>query len=768
MMASRRADRIGPAMLGIAALVTAASAHEGHKTEATRGVIRIGNDLFLADEVRAAVGISFGEVALGPVERTLEARARVFAPPERQGFASSRIGGRLRSILVRPGDRVERGQVLGEVESLELEAVQGELLRAKVVLSLEEANLARVRALQAEQNVPEREVFAAETSAKEARVLYEGMRRKLLALGLDDSRIDGVVGTRQTLPSLPVVAPLSGRVVHVDVEVGRIVEPTEHLFHILDLSRVQIEGEVPEDRAAPVRAGMDARAAFAALPGETFPLRVERVAPALEGDLRALRFWAEVENPDEVLRPEMSGVITVVLERETGATLAPRAAVVRRGAAWFAFVEEALSDTDRENLGKKLEDREEPLPAWAQALAQRTLSEPGARKVSRRLLVLGRRSPTEVEILDGLYPGDRVVLQGGHLFATLFVQGVLEVPEEVRRNIGLRTEEVLPRVLDEVTAGVAVVDLPPGRRACLSPRLPGKVASVRARVGDAVAAGDTLAEIESLEVEALSLDLITASLRLDLLRSSRERTAKLALAGIPAGREALAAESAVLEQETVAQSLTRRLLSLGVPPERVEESVRDRTPIRTLPIAAPIGGRVSAVRAEIGRVVTPQDRLVEIVDVSKVWLSGAIRERAIEGLREGSRARVRLDARPEEVIEGTVAILGREVSPQERTLPVWIEIENPDLAILPGMRGEIAVRVGVTAEAPVAVPRRALLSEAGRPFVIVEKGETFERVETEVGRADDRYVEVLEGLQPGDRVVVRGGEELRTALASLR
>ncbi|MBI3845396.1 MAG: efflux RND transporter periplasmic adaptor subunit [Planctomycetes bacterium] len=751
-----------------AAFVSSARAHEGHKAEATRGVIRIGNDLFVADEVRKAAGLSFGDVTLGPIDRTVQVRAHVAVPPERQGFASSRIGGRLKAILVRPGDRVDAGQVLGEVESLELETMQRELLHAKIALSLEEANLARVRELRSSQNVTEREAITAEVAEKEARTIYEGARRRLLALGIDERALGQVEETQSTVPSLAVVAPLAGRVAHVDADLGQIVEATDHLFHIVDLSRVTIVGSLPEDQSGPIRMGQDGSVTFPSLPGRMIPITLQRVSPVMEKGSRALLLFADVDNPDEAMRSDASGLLTVVLDRQTDATVAPRAAVIQRGAETFAFVEEPLSETDRENLQSKLDDRDAPLPAWAQELAKRLIANPTARKVSRRLLVLDTRTPTEVEVAEGLYPGDRIVLQGAHELATFFVQGVLEVPAEARKAIGLETEPVTIRTLDVVIDAVAEVELPPGHRSLLSPRLPGKVASVRVRVGDEVAAGDTLAEVESFEAESLSLDLITASLRLELLRKSAARIAKLASAGIPAGRETLQSQSAVRDQEVAVDSIRRQLLAIGLSKEAVDASVSEPKALRTIPIRALISGKVSDVQAEIGRVVTPQDRLIEVVDSSKVWVSAAIPERFLDRIHEGASARVQLVSRPDAVLEGRVAFVGREIHPTEKTLPAWIELENPDLSIRPGMRGKIAVTVGVSAGELIAVPRKALLSEAGQPFLIVEGEKGFERVETEVGRANDRYVEVLKGVYPGDRVVVHGAEELRTALASVR
>jgi multidrug efflux pump subunit AcrA (membrane-fusion protein) len=109
------------------------------------------------------------------------------------------------------------------------------------------------------------------------------------------------------------------------------------------------------------------------------------------------------------------------------------------------------------------------------------------------------------------------------------------------------------------------------------------------------------------------------------------------------------------------------------------------------------------------------------------------------------------------------------VRASDRSVQVFLERENADLRLLPGMTGTMSVVVAPAASDEIlAVPRGAVLSDGGREYVVVESGDSFARVETETGRSDDRFVEVSRGVYPGDRVLVRGAAAIRSALAGVR
>ena len=108
-----------------------------------------------------------------------------------------------------------------------------------------------------------------------------------------------------------------------------------------------------------------------------------------------------------------------------------------------------------------------------------------------------------------------------------------------------------------------------------------------------------------------------------------------------------------------------------------------------------------------------------------------------------------------------------ETGPQ--AVSVWVEL--PKLPEFPLRHGQTARVTLVTADgaSTLSLPRTAVVHEGTQSFVFVELQDgTFERRTVTTGREDDRRVEVAHGLNPGERVVVRGAPELQTAYASVR
>ena len=720
------------ALLVAGALVLA---HEGHGALETKGASVAGDTVRLSPEARKAIGLKVADVEIATLEAVLRVNAEVFLPPDREAFASTRVDGRVVALLARPGQTVEAGAELARVESLELETLALDLIQASSELTFAKKELERLDALVKQGLAAAKDRLEVDAQARELEVRIDAARRRLLAVGISADEVDRALTEGKPVRTLAVRAPIGGLVTHADLEVGRFVETTQHLFHVADLREVWIAGFVPQDRAAAVEVGALVRASFAAYPGRTFAGKIDRVTPAVDPRTGARRVYAAFANDADIpLKPGLAGVLEIVTARAEDATAAPLSGVASDAGSTFAFVEESEGT------------------------------------YKRRELVLGIRANGLVEVKDGLFPGDRIVSDGKHQLAALFVVGVLRLSEAARKNLGVETEVVDLRPVEKVERGVGRVTVPTGREAAVSSRIHGKVRRVLKNVGEAVSPDEPVIEVESLEVEGLEIDLRRETLRLELARATLERLQKLAGEGIPAQREVLKAERELRAIENAVASLRRRLEALGVSPDDIERAATkgETSPVVVIRSPLPFPSLVRARAAIPGQVVRPGEALVEVAALSPLWVVGAIAQESVGAIRAEAPVRARIAALPERTIDGKLAFTTHTLDEVTRTLPVYAEIPNQDGTVLPGMRADLTVVLGA-AEEVVAVPRPAVGSLGGRTFTIVEKGGgTFERIPVEVGRVDDRFAEVRKGLFPGDRVVVRGVEAVRAALASVR
>ncbi len=195
------------------------------------------------------------------------------------------------------------------------------------------------------------------------------------------------------------------------------------------------------------------------------------------------------------------------------------------------------------------------------------------------------------------------------------------------------------------------------------------------------------------------------------------------------------------------------------------ESRQPGDPPPRVPLFAPLSGLVSAVKVVPGQPVTPEDSLVEIVDLSEVHAVAAVPEHLAGKLRVGQQAHLRVPAAPGQTFEAVLAHLGAEADSEAGTLEAAFHVENPEMLLRPGMRAEFSIVLSKR-EGVMSVPRGALQGDAANRFVYVEDFDlphAFVKSPVVVGEMNDRFVEIKSGLLPGDKVVTRGAYSLAFA-----
>jgi multidrug efflux pump subunit AcrA (membrane-fusion protein) len=163
--------------------------------------------------------------------------------------------------------------------------------------------------------------------------------------------------------------------------------------------------------------------------------------------------------------------------------------------------------------------------------------------------------------------------------------------------------------------------------------------------------------------------------------------------------------------------------------------------------------------------------MFHIVDTERLWLEVSVAEADLGRLRNPRRAWFSIEGFPhsfaiDPATGGELVAFGTLVDPVRRTVPLVFELPNPDGALRVGMFADVRVATGEQAE-DAAVPIAAVVEEAGQDVVYVMRGgESFERRVVRLGIRDGDYVQVIEGVAPGERVVTRGAYLVRLAGAS--
>ncbi|MBP6251781.1 MAG: efflux RND transporter periplasmic adaptor subunit [Rubrivivax sp.] len=182
-----------------------------------------------------------------------------------------------------------------------------------------------------------------------------------------------------------------------------------------------------------------------------------------------------------------------------------------------------------------------------------------------------------------------------------------------------------------------------------------------------------------------------------------------------------------------------------------------------LRVLAPFDGQAGIRQVNVGDYVKDGADIVSLVDAGQVWVDYRLPERYAARLRTGLTVRVALDALPGRDFEGRIEAIEGEVDVDGRALLVRARLDNRDGLLRPGMFARARTVFGVR-ERALVVPEEALVPEGGKQFLLrvldSESGPVAERLEARLGTRLPGKVEILGGLDVGDRVVTAGQSRL--------
>jgi len=300
-------------------------------------------------------------------------------------------------------------------------------------------------------------------------------------------------------------------------------------------------------------------------------------------------------------------------------------------------------------------------------------------------------------------------------------------------------------------------------------RLPGVVHRVRVGLGEPVAPGQPLIEIDSAELAAAQAEYLDALAAQRLARRNHERQRELRAAEIASEREFLEAEQRFEAAAIRANSERQRLLRLGLTAGDIDALERAGLEGATgrLLVKAPFEGEVLTLEAVPGEHVEEGGELILVGDTRTLWVWVDLYESHLAAVGsvddgEGPVAGVSVRAYPGEIFSGRVNFIGRTMDERTRTVEARITLKNPDGKLKPGMFAGVQLMIGAKGEG-LAVPSAAVLSDEGRDFVFVHhQGDYFVRRPVVRGRAGDGVVEIVDGLMPGQTVVGSGAFLLKS------
>jgi HlyD family secretion protein len=368
--------------------------------------------------------------------------------PKRFVNVSANVSGRIVLLLVKEGEPVRRGQVLAKIDSARieagtrqseagLEAARAELQRAEADLEAARLAFERTRAMHDQKLVSDADFDQADAELKVRRAMVEAQRKRIL------QQAAAVASDRDDLEKTTVVSPMDGVVTNLEKEEGEVVigaqsfSPTV-IMTVADLSVMEVEVLVDETDIRNVTLGQTADVRVDALEGVKIVGTVTEIgasaiprgqgqgaptsAPASTGNqAKDFKVSVTLEAPPAALRPGLNATADITTAEKKGVLAVPlQAVVVREVSAMGAVIDP----------GGLQAAEGEPVPAkTAKGQEKEGVFVVGKGQAQFKVVKTGIIGDTDIEVVEGLSPGDEIVTGSYKTLRTLKDKSKIKVEE---------------------------------------------------------------------------------------------------------------------------------------------------------------------------------------------------------------------------------------------------------------------------------------------------------------------------------------------------
>jgi len=310
--------------------------------------------------------------------------------------------------------------------------------------------------------------------------------------------------------------------------------------------------------------------------------------------------------------------------------------------------------------------------------------------------------------------------------------GTVAIDPVTLQNIGVRMAPVQVQALQRTVRTTGRFEANEQQTAVVSPKVDGWIEKLHVNYeGARVAAGTPLLEIYSPELVSTQEEYLLA------LRNF----------------ERLSGTAAEEDGRRLVEAARRRLAYWDISQEQILRLEETKTPQKTLTLYSPAGGTVEETIAVLGKRVVAGETLMQIANLSSLWLQVDVYEKDLAWVGHGTRASIELPYDPGIRLQGVISYVYDDLDPEMRTVRARVAVPNPGQRLKPGMYATVTLIGGETEPTPV-VPSEALIRGGEADLVILSLGGgRFRPAPVVAGAESEGLVQILSGLEGSEQVV---------------
>ncbi len=294
--------------------------------------------VFAPESIRTQIQVA--EVMSQDLSDTLRVAGQIDFDEQALTRIGASVTGRVTQITAQLGNVVNKGDTLALINSSELSGSQLAYLRARSERELHRRNVERAKTLFDADVISAAELQRRENEYEIASAETRAARDQLRVLGVSAASIERLGETGSIDSVAGVVATIKGVVVERKIAAGQVVQPSDVLFAVADLSRVWAVAQVPEQQISQVKVGQSVSIEVPALENEKLVGKLIYVGQTVNPDTRTVLVRTELDNKHGRLKPSMLASM-LIQSAPVKRVVVPITAVVRQDDADFIFIEES-------------------------------------------------------------------------------------------------------------------------------------------------------------------------------------------------------------------------------------------------------------------------------------------------------------------------------------------------------------------------------------------------------------------------------------------
>ena len=333
----------------------------------------------------------------------------------------------------------------------------------------------------------------------------------------------------------------------------------------------------------------------------------------------------------------------------------------------------------------------------------------------------------------------------------------------IMKEFGIKTERADRGAIAKLITRPAEVSFNLEHYTHVVPRVGGIASSIRVSQGDRVKTDQVLAEFESRELAGLKAEYLGAVERFDLARLEFQRMQALRKKGIASEKTYLAARSVFVEARIALRSARQKLSSIGIRGKVLQQIVKEPDAnIARYIMRSPMDGVVISRHLVRGELVSTEREAFVVANLSSVWIDISVYASDIPVVRAGQQ--VILETETGEKAAGSISFVSPDVSEKTRTAKARVVLEGNSSKFRPGMFIKASIAVSQS-DVAIRVPKSAIHVQDAKTVVFANEDGAFKPRPVMVGRQNDHYAEITQGLKPGDTFASEGSFLIKAQLS---